>query len=47
MENIFESGEIKVDKAAQLLELYIIKLNHDIFMLNTNANKFPEEKNLL
>ena len=33
-----------VDEAAQLQELYIIKLKHDICMLETNKNNFSEKK---
>ena len=44
LENIIASGEIKVDEAAQLWELYIIKLKRDILMLENNVNNFSEEK---
>ena len=43
LENIIASGEIKVDEAAQLREVYIIKLKRDICMLETNVNNFSEE----
>ena len=42
LENIITSGEIKLDEAAQLRELYIIKFKRDIYMLETNLNNFPE-----
>ena len=40
LENIIESGEIKVDKAAKLRELYMIQLKCGICMLETNVNNF-------
>ena len=40
---LIASGEIKVDEAAQLQELYIIKLKRDICMLETNVKNFPDE----
>ena len=39
LENIIASGDIKVDEAAQLQELYIIKPKRDICMLETNVKK--------
>ena len=36
MKNIISSVKIKVDEAAQLLELYIFIFKRDIFMLETN-----------
>ena len=41
-ENIIASVEIKVDEAAKLQELYVIKLKHVICMLETNVNKYSE-----
>ena len=41
LENNIASKHIRVDEADQLRELYIIKLKHDIFMLETNVNNFP------
>ena len=46
LENNITSGDIKEDEAAQLQELYIIKLKYGIFMLETNENNFLEKKNL-
>ena len=46
LENIIASGEIKVDEAAQLWELYIIKLKRDILMLENNVNNFSEGGNI-
>ena len=34
------SGDIKLDEAAQLQKLYIIKLKRDIFMLETNLKNY-------
>ena len=45
LQNIISSVEINVDKAAQLRELYIIKLKRYIFMLETNVPNFSEGKN--
>ena len=42
LETIISSVEIKVDEAAQLWDVYIIKLKPDICMLDTNVNKFSE-----
>ena len=39
MKNIISSVEIKVDEAAELRELYIIKVKRDIFMLENNVQK--------
>ena len=44
LENIIAPGKIKVDEAAQLHKLYINKLKRGICMLDTNVNKFSEEK---
>ena len=43
MQNIIESVDIRVDEAAQLQELYIIKLKLDFCMLETNVSNFSEE----
>ena len=40
---MIESGEIKVDEADHLQELYIIKLKDGICMLETNVNNISEE----
>ena len=45
LENIISSVEIKIDKSAQLRELYIVKLKRDIWMLENNVINFSEEKN--
>ena len=42
LENNITSGDIKEDEAAQLQELYIIKLKYGIFMLETNEINFLE-----
>ena len=44
LEDIIVSREIKVDEAFQLQKLFIIKLKHDMYMLEANVNKFSEEK---
>ena len=44
LENIIASGEVQLHQAAQLRELYIIKLKCDICMLETNVNNFSEGK---
>ena len=43
LENIIASVYIKVNEADQLQGLYIIKLNRNICMLETNENTFSEE----
>ena len=43
LEDIIASLYIKVDEASQLPQLYIIKLNRDLCMLETNVNNFSEE----
>ena len=40
LKNTIVSGDIKVDEAALLQVLYIIKLKSDIFMLETNEQNF-------
>ena len=40
LENIIASVDIKLYEADNLQELYIIKLKHDICMLETNENTF-------
>ena len=42
LKNIIASVEIKVYEAAQLWELYIIKLKRGICMLETNVKSFSE-----
>ena len=44
LENIILSGEIKLDEADQVWELYIIKLKCDICIFETNVNNFSERK---
>ena len=44
LESIIAPGEIKIDKGAHLRELYMIRLKHVICILETNVNKFSEEK---
>ena len=43
LENIIASGEIKLDEAYQLQELYINKLRRGICVLEINVNDFLEE----
>ena len=43
LEDIIQSGDIKVDEAAHLQELNMIELKRDICMLETNGNNFSEE----
>ena len=43
MENIVASGQIIVDEATQLWELYIIKLKLVVCMLKTTVNKILGE----
>ena len=43
LENIIASGDIKLDEAAQLWELYIIIFKRDICTLKTNLNNISEE----
>ena len=44
--DIISSGDIEVNEAAQLQELYIIKLKCFICMLEINVNNFSEGKKL-
>ena len=43
LENIFASGDNKVDESDQLRGLYIIKFKRDIFMSENRVGNFSEE----